>query len=110
MQRLQGICDFILARGETAYVLTPLILLVLEAKEQDMDLGLGQCAAQLVAARLLHQRDGGTDGPVYGCVTNADTWHFLKLDGSKLTLDENRRFIVEVDIVLGMILASVHPS
>lgn len=99
---LDGECDFILSRSRiTEFVETPIICLV-EAKKQDMELGLGQCAAQMVAARLLNQRHGHPLSTTFGCVTTGDVWRFLRLQDDQLLLDSSEYFIRNIDEILGV--------
>ena len=99
---LDGECDFILSYSSiTEFVETPIVCLV-EAKRQDIDLGLGQCAAQMVAARLLNERHEHPLPAVFGCVTTGDLWRFLKMQGDRLVLDSSEYFIRDVDEILGV--------
>lgn len=66
---LNGECDFLLSRGETSYSLHAPVFAIVEAKKQDLDLGLGQCAAQLIGARLFNQKKNESIPILYGCVT-----------------------------------------
>jgi hypothetical protein len=102
---LKGECDFILARSATVLVLQAPLLIVLEAKKNDIEEGIGQCAAQMVAARLFNERHRTPLDPLFGCVTTGETWQFLQLDGNQLAIDTRRYFINEVDKVLGILTA-----
>ena len=48
---LQGECDFILALADPMPRLRAPLITVVEAKKNDIEAGLGQCVAQMVAAR-----------------------------------------------------------
>ena len=48
---LTGECDYLLAVAPPVLPLRPPLLTVVEAKKADLDLGLGQCAAEMVAVR-----------------------------------------------------------
>ena len=50
---LNGECDFILSKGKISYTLRTPIFAMVEAKKNDIDVGVGQCAAQMVGARNL---------------------------------------------------------
>jgi hypothetical protein len=84
---LNGECDFILSRGEMTRILNAPILSIVEAKKQDLDLGLGQCSAQMVGAHLFNLRKGIDIPAIYGCVTTGDRWQFLKLEALDLSID-----------------------
>ena len=53
---LNGECDFILARSESSQVLQAPLMVLLEAKKQDIEAGLGQCAAQMLAPSFTMKR------------------------------------------------------
>src|SRR5262249_29375483 len=55
---LQGECDFLLALAEPLPRLRAPIATVVAAKENDIEAGLGQCVAQMVAARDYNEREG----------------------------------------------------
>ena len=105
--RLTGECDFLLSLSDPLPRLRAPLLAVLEAKRNDIDAGLGQCAAQMVAARMFNERAGRSERPVYGCVTTGEDWQFLRLDGQELVIDPSRRYINQVGSVLAALLAAV---
>ena len=59
---------------------------IVEAKRNDIDGGLGQCVAQMVAAAVYNDRAGQPPAAVYGCVTTGEDWQFLGLSGTAVTL------------------------
>ena len=105
---LVGECDFILADAPPVPVLNAPLLVVFEAKQGDIEAGLGQCMAQMVAARDFNAAAGSPPRPVYGCGTNADTWQFLKLGaGSDLLYDKHLRLLGDLPGLFGALLAAV---
>ena len=108
LRQLTGECDFLLSLSDTLPRLRAPLLAVLEAKKNDIEAGLGQCAAQMVAAQLFNERAGRSGRPVYGCVTTGEDWQFMRLDGSELIIDPSRRYINQVGAVLAALLASVN--
>ncbi len=105
-RRLNGECDFLLSLSEPLPRLRSPLLAVLQAKRNDLEGELGQCAAQMVAAQLFNER-ADRIGPVYGCVTTGEDWQFLRLDTSGLAIDPTRRYIHQVGAVLAALLAAV---
>src|SRR5260370_21799937 len=83
---LKGECDFILARSESSLVLQAPLMVILEAKKHDIEEGLGQCAAQMLGAKLYNDKEGKPVPYVYGCVTNAESWQFVKLGHEEFTI------------------------
>ncbi|HET6881066.1 MAG TPA: hypothetical protein VFI31_12970 [Pirellulales bacterium] len=81
------------------------MMTLVEAKKNDIEVGLGQCIAQMVAARIFNQRSGQGESPVYGCVTTGETWQFLRLEGQTALLNRQRYYLDNVGNVLGAFLA-----
>ncbi len=99
---LVGECDFILALTPPIPVLQAPIAAVVEAKKNDIESGLGQCAAQMVGAQMFNQQRGAGIATVLGCVTTGETWQFLKLEDRRLTLDSQRYYINDLHTLLGV--------
>ena len=106
-QGLAGECDFVLTATPPVPVLHTPIVTVLEAKKNDVEGGLGQCAAQMMGARLLNQREGREGSPVFGCVTTGEAWQFLRLDETELRLDSARYYIDNVGGILAAFQAII---
>jgi hypothetical protein len=107
---LAGECDFLLALSDPVPRLRAPIATVVEAKKNDIEAGLGQCIAQMVAARDFNEREQATIGEVHGCVTTGETWQFLRLVGSVVTIDRVRFYIDNVAAILGVFQAIVARS
>jgi hypothetical protein len=107
---LSGECDYILARTPPVPRLKAPLVTVLEAKRADIELGLGQCVAQMVGLRAFNERAGEQDRPVYGCVTTGEVWQFLRLTGAEVGIDTERRFIDNVGGILAVLKAVLTPS
>ncbi len=102
---LVGECDYILARTPPVPRLRAPLVTIREAKKGDVESGLGQCVAQMVGARLFNERAGDLSGVIFGCVTTGETWQFLRLEGSAVTLDRSRYFIDNVGGILAVLRA-----
>ena len=42
---------------------------------------------------------------VYGCVTTGEDWQFLRLEVNQVTIDSQRYYISELELVLGVFQA-----
>jgi hypothetical protein len=104
---LKGECDFILARTSSAYSLQGPLMVIVEAKKHDLDVGLAQCAAQLVGARIYNEKDGRPTPVVYGCVTDGERWQFLKLEGQELILQPQLLPIQQIGQILWLVVECV---
>ena len=91
--------------GSSAPLAAPLVT-IMEAKRGDIELGLGQCVAQMVAARMFNERAGLT-APLYGVLTTGEDWQFLKLDGDVVTLHANRLYLNSLGLVLAALGAAI---
>jgi hypothetical protein len=106
-QGLVGECDFILSATPPVPVLHAPIVTIVEAKKNDVEGGLGQCAAQMVGARLLNQKEGREGVSVFGCVTTGETWQFLQLHQRELSLDRERYYLDNVGGILAVFQAMI---
>jgi hypothetical protein len=88
-------------------VLQSPIAVILEAKKGDIEAGLGQCAAQMVGARLFNQADSGEEKTIFGCVTTGEAWQFLRLVETTLSIDTRRYYIDSLGRILGIFKAII---
>ncbi len=103
---LVGECDFILAAAPPVPPLRAPIATIVEAKKNDIEVGLGQCVAQMVAAEMFN-RAAGHAAPIFGCVTTGEVWQFLELTGDSAAIDRRRYYLDDVGGILGVIQAIV---
>jgi hypothetical protein len=88
-QSLTGYCDFILSTTPNVPTIKTPVFLLVEAKNGEIERGIGQCGAEMYAAQLFNQYHQHPQKAIYGCVTNAFTWCFLKLEDKSLFIDSN---------------------
>ncbi len=100
-QGLDGYCDFIIAKSPFRSEIQAPLLCIVEAKKEDLESGLGQCTAEMVAARIFNERDGTPLPAVHGCVTTALEWLFLRLEETTLTIDTHRYSLTNLPELLG---------
>ena len=75
----------------------------MEAKKQDMELGINQCAAQLYGAYLFNKKTGMELPKVYGCVTTADAWKFMMIAADNIIyIDQMTYYKSELHKILGL--------
>lgn len=100
---LNGICDFIISNSpEILFVSAPVITLV-EAKKENITAGLGQCVAEMLAARIFNERTGNEVSTIYGAVTTGSIWKFMKLEGSVISIDLTEYYLKDVNKILGIL-------
>ena len=104
---LNGICDFIISDSrEILFVSAPIITLV-EAKKENINAGLGQCVAEMLAARIFNERTGNEISAIYGAVTTGSIWKFIKLVGSVIYIDLTEYYLKDVDKILGILASGI---
>ena len=86
---LNGTCDFLLSRSTELIDIEAPVFILVEAKQADLKSGLGQCAAEMVAAQRFNLNKGQSISTVYGCVSNGTQWRFMQLQAKVLTVDLN---------------------
>ncbi len=55
---LNGYCDFIISRSKEQLTINVPVVVIIEAKNENIKGGLGQCAAAMLAAQLFNQQEG----------------------------------------------------
>ena len=86
------------------------IFCLVESKNQAIEDGFTQCAAEMYAARLFNQQNNEPFEIIYGAVTNGYDWSFLKLEGNTVYVDIDRYFINELPKLLGILQFIVDQS
>jgi hypothetical protein len=97
---LTGECDFILSLAPSVPILRAPLVTVVEAKKADIELGLGQCIAEMAGAQAFNEKAGEGTRPIFGCVTSGEVWQFLKLDGKTAIQDLRRYTLSELGFIL----------
>lgn len=98
---LNGTCDFLLSRSPELLEIEAPVFILVEAKKADLKLGLGQCAAEMIAAQWFNQTQGHAIHTIYGCVSSGTQWRFLQLQNTTLTIDLNDYSLQPIDRLLG---------
>jgi hypothetical protein len=101
---LQGFCDFILSRSPEQVEVEAPVVTIVEAKNESIKSGLGQCIAEMLAAQIFNQRKGRSVDRIYGAVTTGDLWRFLVLEEDVARIDGIDYFIGDVDRILGILM------
>ncbi len=104
---LTGYCDFIISRSKEQLTNNVPVVVIIEAKNENIKGGLGQCAAAMLAAQLFNQQEGNEIRKIYGAVTAGDIWKFLKLEENDIFIDLNNYYIKEIDKILGILSQNV---
>jgi hypothetical protein len=104
---LNGVCDFIISRSPDQLFITAPILIIFEAKNENIKAGLAQCIAAMIAARLFNEREGNDISVLYGAVTTGSVWKFLKLTEQTVFIDQQEYHFNNLGEILGVLLTIV---
>jgi len=100
---LNGFCDFLISRSpEQLLIKTPVVVLV-EAKNDNLQNGLPQCMAEMIAARIFNERNNNNISAIYGVVTTGTNWKFLRLINQTIEVDLNDYFIDKISKIIGIL-------
>ena len=100
---LNGFCDFLISRSpEQLLIKTPVVALV-EAKNDNLQNGLPQCMAEMIAARIFNERNNNNIAAIYGVVTTGTNWKFLRLINQTIEVDLNDYFIDKISKIIGIL-------
>lgn len=100
---LNGICDFLISQSPEQVIITAPVVVIVEAKKGELDSGLGQCVAEMVAAQKFNQQQGNSIHIIYGTVTSGSLWRFLKLEDQTVVFDLKEYSMPPVEQILGIL-------
>lgn len=106
-QGLSGTCDFLISRSPEFLLINAPVIIILEAKKENIKAGLGQCIAEMYAAKLFNEREVNEITEIYGVVTTGEIWKFLKLSGERVQIDLAEYFLNDVNKILGILASGV---
>ncbi len=104
---LVGVCDFLISLSPNQFYLEAPVILLVEAKNADVKLGLGQCVAEMLAAQRFNTEQQNDIPYVYGAVTTGIDWLFLKLVDRNLHIDMATYTIERCDKILAILASMV---
>ncbi|MEC4882394.1 MAG: hypothetical protein SAL70_13790 [Scytonema sp. PMC 1070.18] len=107
---LNGVCDFLISASPEQVEIEAPVLLIVEAKRDNIKSGLGQCIAQMVAAQKLNTDEKTNILTVYGSVTTGTAWRFLKLEGKTINIELFDYPLPPVEKILSILLWMIKDS
>lgn len=100
---LNGFCDFLISRSPEQLIITSPVIAVVEAKNENIEAGLGQCMAEMIASQIFNQQKGRQVTKILGAVTTGSSWKFMQLKETTIEVDLNEYFLNEVGKILGIL-------
>jgi hypothetical protein len=100
---LNGFCDFLISRSPEQLIITSPVIAVVEAKNENIEAGLGQCMAEMIASQIFNQQKGRQVSKILGAVTTGSSWKFMQLQETTIEVDLNEYFLNQVGKILGIL-------
>jgi hypothetical protein len=107
---LNGTCDFLISRSPEQLIMEAPVMVIVEAKKDNIKGGWGQCIAAMLAAQRFNESGSQlislpprAINTIYGTVTTGNIWTFLKLEGKQVTIDLNDYLLLPVERLLGIL-------
>lgn len=100
---LIGYCDFLISLSPEQLLIEAPVITIVEAKNDNIESGLGQCMAEMIAAQLFNQRKGNEIRKIYGVITTGSIWKFMSLEEKNITIDLNEYFLNNVGQIIGIL-------
>jgi hypothetical protein len=95
-------CDFILNKEPATRVIQAPVVSSITVTDQTITVGLGRCVMQMVACEQFNQKRNKVIPKIYGCVTNGQVWHFVKLEKDNLVIDLHSYPLTESEMLIGV--------
>jgi len=100
---LNGVCDFLLSRSPSQLMLKAPVVVVVEAKKENINGALGQCIAEMWAAKLFNQQHQNDIPVIYGAATTGNDWKFLRLCDRLVEIDLTEYQLSNIGKILGIL-------
>jgi len=100
---LFGYCDYLLSKDPMVDAVNAPVIVIGEAKKEDISAGLPQCIAEMIAAQRFNEKRGKPLSPIYGTVTDGTRWRFLQLTDAVVQIDIKEYTLSELPQILGIL-------
>ena len=106
-KNLNGFCDFIISLSTEQLFLTSPVVTIVEAKNENIIAGIGQCLAEMVASQIFNEKEGNDVKNIYGVVTTGSAWKFIKLTNNTALVDKKEYHIEYIEKIMGILTSMI---
>ncbi len=106
-QDLNGFCDFLFSCSPDQVSLQSPVVCIVEAKNENIKSGYGQCIAEMLAAKIFNDKHGSVVPFILGVVTTGSNWKFLKLENRQIFIDFDEYLISQINKILGIFVDAI---
>ncbi|MFM6129466.1 MAG: hypothetical protein ACKPBV_12140 [Sphaerospermopsis kisseleviana] len=107
---LNGRVDFLISRSPEQLDIEVPVAIIVEAKNENLNAGIPQCIAELIAANQFNENQKNSIPILYGVVTTGSLWKFLQLEGNTVTIDLNEYPLQPLEKIVGILTQFVEGS
>lgn len=107
---LFGVCDYLFSLTPLQLIVQAPVVMIVEAENDNIKNGMGQCMAEMLAAQRFNERRGLSLPFVYGVVTSGSAWKFMSLREATVTVDEAEYHIKQFDTILGILVFMIREA
>ncbi|MEA5593056.1 hypothetical protein [Rivularia sp. UHCC 0363] len=107
---LTGYVDFLIALSTEMYAISSPVIILVEAKNDLIINGIGQCVAEMVAAQIFNKKQDNDVSTIYGVVTTGTSWLFLKLEEKTVYIDNQEYYIDNLGKIMGILVNCLERS
>lgn len=107
---LNGFCDFIISQSPAQIIIEAPVIALVKAKNDNIQSGLAQCMAEMLAAQLFNDSQGNNIPSVYGAVTTGTNWKFMKLTNQVIEIDLNEYCLNQLGKILGILKHAIETN
>ncbi len=86
------------------------VVAVVEAKNENIKAGIGQCIAEMLAAQRFNAARDAALPSIYGVVTTGSNWKFLRLTDTTVTIDETEYYLAQPEQIVGLLVAMIREA
>lgn len=104
---LTGYCDYLVSLSKQQLMISAPGIAIVEAKNEDIKSGLGQCIAEMIAAQTFNQQENNDIDTIYGIVTSGEIWKFLALSEQIVAIDLTDYYINNIAKIIGIFLSFI---
>lgn len=107
---LNGVCDYIISLSPEQLLLEAPIITIVEAKNDNIKTGLGQCISEMLAAKLYNLNKNLGVETIYGVITTGSLWSFLKLTEQTVWIDSEEYHISNPAKIIGIFISIINAT
>ena len=107
---LTGVCDYLISKSTNQVYINAPVVIIVEAKNENIKAGLPQCIAAMYAAKIYNEREHNDMDRILGVVTTGSNWKFLTLEDTHVLIDYDEYLIDQAGKILAIILQALTPA